>query len=95
MLDAKSRTITSLEERVKTLTTSLDAALGESREANAALQASEEAKTKLQSDLAEVLRRSDEVRHEYVEQTDQLEQARREVSSIVSDSEYALIDCAG
>lgn len=91
MLDTKSRTIASLEERIKTLTTSLEAARTESRDVSAALQASEEAKTKLQSDLADVLRRSDEVRHEHVEQTAQLEQARREVSDIVSYSEYALM----
>lgn len=79
MLDTKSRTITSLEDRVKVLTSTLETARAESRDANAALQASEVAKTKLQSDLADALKRSDEVRHELAEQASQLERTRREV----------------
>ncbi|KAH9936622.1 uncharacterized protein B0H18DRAFT_1165256 [Fomitopsis serialis] len=86
-LDAKTRAVDSLEERVRTLSSSLEAAQAESSNADAALQAAEDAKAKLQTDLAEALRRSDDARHDHAEQSSQLEDARRQVAESMSTLE--------
>ncbi|TFY69925.1 hypothetical protein EVJ58_g123 [Rhodofomes roseus] len=83
-LDAKTRTVDTLEDRVRTLASSLETTQAESRDASAALQTAEDAKAKLQTDLAETLRRSDAGRHEHAEQSAQLEVARRQVDETKS-----------